>query len=47
MMGNLLRGTAVNAEMQAEEFVICCGGMKPIIIPEGEGKEEEECTEQF
>ena len=29
-----------------EEYIVCCGGIQPIFLPDPE-EEEEVCTEQF
>ena len=36
-----------DTKTQPEEFLTCCGGIKPIVIPERKEEGEKECTEQF
>lgn len=37
---------AANPEPREEEFLVCCGGIQPIIIPEMEDNEPENWTKQ-
>ena len=39
-------GISDMTQMQPEKIVTLCGGIRPVVIPEQEEKEEEECTEQ-
>ena len=43
---NNMKKNGSESEKKPEDFVISCGGIQPIILPEQE-EEEEACTEQF
>ena len=46
MKENQSRENKHDFEHQQEKFVVCCGEIKPIVIPEQKEEEDKECTEQ-